>query len=46
VIDGISLFASTGTDGLLIDDAGRAHASAGLHRFTAVDQMAMDGGPR
>jgi thiamine biosynthesis lipoprotein len=34
LFDGLAILASTGTDGLLIDDGGALHRSAGFDRFT------------
>jgi hypothetical protein len=34
--DGLELLRRTGTDGLLVDDAGVVHRSAGLARFTGT----------
>jgi thiamine biosynthesis lipoprotein len=40
VSEGLFVLGSTGTEGLLVDDAGRAYPSAGFHRFTGSGRPA------
>ena len=43
---GLELFDATGTDGLLFDDQGSMHRSAGFERFTQVEPLVASGASR